>query len=92
MPIYNLLEHSENCSMTSGNLWNYYRDAINNDENETNRLRNRLNNNKTIRSKSFEYKTKLIGSTPNIITVEVVVPLKCLNNFWRSPDLSLTVK
>ena len=26
MPMYNLLEYSQNCSMTSGSLWNYYRD------------------------------------------------------------------
>ena len=26
MPMYNLLEYSENYSMTSGGLWNYYRD------------------------------------------------------------------
>ena len=79
MLMYNLLEYSENYSMTSRNLWNYYRDEINNDESETNRFRNRLNNNKTIRSKSFEYKAKLIGSTPgnnNIINTEVDVPLE----------------
>ena len=79
IPMYNLLEYSENYSMTSGSLWNYYRDEINNDENKTNRFKNRLNNKKTRRSKSFEYKTKLIGSTQkdnNIIIAEVVVPLK----------------
>ena len=26
MPMYNLLEYSQNYSMTSGSLWNYYRD------------------------------------------------------------------
>ena len=55
MPIYNLLEYSDNYSMTSGSLWNYYRDEINDDANE-NASDNRINNNKTIRSKSFEYK------------------------------------
>ena len=79
IPMYNLLEYSENHSMTSGSLWNYYRDEINNDENKTNRFKNRLNSKKTRRSKSFEYKTKLIGSTQkdnNVIIAEVVVPLK----------------
>ena len=33
MPMHNLLEYSNNCSMTSGNLWTYYRDEINDDEN-----------------------------------------------------------
>ena len=26
MPMYNLSEYSQNYSMTSGNLWDYYRD------------------------------------------------------------------
>ena len=91
MPMYNLLEYSENYSMALGSLWNYYRDDINDDENETDRLRNRLNSNKTIRSKSFEYKTKLTGSTSdnNYIINAEVVPLKYLSNFWRSLDLPL---
>ena len=28
MPIYNLLEYSQTYSVTSGSLWNYYRDEI----------------------------------------------------------------
>ena len=28
MPMYNLLEYSDNYSMTSGSLWNYYREEI----------------------------------------------------------------
>ena len=31
MPMYNLLECSDNYSMTSKCLWNYYRDEINDD-------------------------------------------------------------
>ena len=34
MPMYNLLQYSNNYSMTSGKLWNYYRDEINDNENE----------------------------------------------------------
>ena len=34
--------------MTSGRLWNYYSDEINDDENENDNNNNRLNNNKTI--------------------------------------------
>ena len=51
-----------------------------------------MNNNKTIISKSFEYKTKLIGSTPddsNISDAEVFVSLKYLSNSWRFLDLPL---
>ena len=89
MPMHNLLQYSDNYSMTSASLWNYYRDEINDDANEN--VNNRINN-KTILSKSFEYKTKLIGSMPNdndTLDTEVVVPLKYFSNFWRSPDLPL---
>ena len=74
-------------------MWNYYRGKINDDANENNAANNRINNNKTITSKSFECKTKLIGTTPNnnsnLLDAEVVVPLKYLSNFWRSLDLLL---
>ena len=60
-----MLEYSDNYSMSSASLWNYYTDEINDDANESNTANNRTNNNKTITSKSFEYKTKLIGSTLN---------------------------
>ena len=55
---------------------------MNDDENENNnnnKKKNRVSNNKTITSKSFKYKTKTIGSTPdkgNRINKKVVVPLK----------------
>ena len=70
-------------------MWNYYRDEINddateNDNNNNNNNNNRINNNITT-SKSFEYKTKIIGSTPNnnnILDTEAVVPLKYLSNFY----------
>ena len=55
--MYNFLEHSDNYYMTSGSLWNYYRDELNNSVNENNDANNyRINNNKTATSKSFEYK------------------------------------
>ena len=54
--MYNMLEQSGSYSMTSGSLWTYYRDEINGDANEN--VNNRINNNKTTTSKSFEYKTK----------------------------------
>ena len=78
--------------MTSGDLWNYYRDEINYDANENDAASNRMNNIKARISKSLEYKTKLIGSTPgdNILEAEVVVPLKYLNNSRKSFDLPLT--
>ena len=53
---------------------NAYNDANNNE----------INNNKTITSKSCEYKTKIIGRTPddnNTLGTQVVVLLKYLSNF-----------
>ena len=45
MPMYNLLEYRDNYSMTSGSFWNYYRDEINDDENENGDNDNKINNN-----------------------------------------------
>ena len=44
--MYNLLVYSDNYSMTSESLWNYYRDKINDDANENNVANNAINNNK----------------------------------------------
>ena len=93
MPMYNLLEYSVNYSMTSGSLWNYYSDEVNNNANENNNAGNYgINNNMTTTSESFQYKTKIIVSTPNNnsrLNKEVVAPLKYLTNFWRSLDFPL---
>ena len=73
-------------------MWNYYRDKINDNANENNAARNKINNNKTIANESLEYKTKLIARTPNnnnILDAEIVVPLKYFSNYWRSFDLPL---
>ena len=40
--MYNQLEYSENYSMTSGSLWNYYKDEVNVDANENNAANNRI--------------------------------------------------
>ena len=65
MPMYNLLEYSYNYCITSGRLRNCYRDEVNDDANENKIVNYRTMNNKTITSKSFEYKAKIIGSTPD---------------------------
>ena len=59
MPMYSLLEYSKHYSITLGSLWNYHRGEINDDANENNAARNKININKTIASSSFKYKTKL---------------------------------
>ena len=52
MPMYNLIEYSDNYSDTSGSLWDFKRDEIDN-ANVTN------DNN----ASSFKYKASLIGNT-----------------------------
>ena len=77
--------------MTSGSLWNYYTDEKNDSANQT--VANlRVSNNNTTTSESLEYKTKITkkeASNSRILNTKVVVPLKYLSNFWRSPDLRL---
>ena len=69
MPMYNLIEYSDNYSKTSGSLWQYYRDYPN--DNIT-------------QFESLKYKTKITGKTPaagNAKDVKIAVPLKYLSNF-----------
>ena len=77
MPMYNLIEYSDNYSKTSGSLWQYYKDDPNNN----------IEN-----SESFKYKIKITGKTPNngnAKDVEIIVPLKYLSNFWRTLEMPL---
>ena len=91
MSMYNLLVNSDNYSMTSESLWNYYRHEVNDDANET-VDKYIVTNNKATPSKLFEYKTKIIRKIPAIASrlyPEVVAPLKYWSDFWRSLDLPL---
>ena len=98
MPMYIFLEYSNNFSMTSRSLWNYYRDELNDSANEIDDNDNMINNKKaktsryktSRRSSSNEYKTKIIGRPSNNdsrLMGEVVVPSTYLSNFRRSLDL-----
>ena len=50
--MYNLLEYSDNYSLTSRSLGNYYIDEVNDSANENNYANNfRINNNKTATSR-----------------------------------------
>ena len=91
MPMYSLLEYSDNYSMTSGSLWNYYRDEVNDDENDKDNNNNMINDNKTITSESFKYNIKLKGITPDINNknAEFFVPLKYLSYFLRFINLPI---
>ena len=77
MPMYNLIEYSDNYSKTSGSLWQYYKEDPN--DNIT-------------QFESFKSKTKITGKTPaagNTKEVELIVPLKYLSNFWRTLEMPL---
>ena len=92
MPMHNLLEYSDNYSIISGSLWNYFRDEITGDANENDAARTKINNNRTITRKFFEYKTKLTGTkqnNKNTLDTEFVVPLKYWSNFLIYLDLLL---
>ena len=57
--MYNLLKYSDIYSITSGSLFNYYCDEVNNDANEIDASDNKIKNKKKIvTSSSFQYKTK----------------------------------
>ena len=87
MPMYNLIEYSDNYSKTFGSLWQYCKDisAVNNNNNAIVEF---SNNNLT---DSFNSKVKLTGQTGDDGTknVEIMVPLKYLSNFWRTLEMPL---
>ena len=63
--------------MTSGSLWNCYRDEVNEDANKINADNYKIDNWKTVTSESFEYKTKIIESMTadnNTLDADVVFP------------------
>ena len=79
MPMYNLIEYSDNYSDTSGSLWQFKRDEIEGDVDLTVDAQHIPNN-----SSSFKYKSSFIGNLSQLRTrnnVKIVVPLKYLNNF-----------
>ena len=76
MPMYNLIEYSNNYSKTSGSLWQYYRDDPND----------------IVHSESFKFKINLTGRTPaagNTKNFEIGVPSEYLSNFWRTLEMLL---
>ena len=85
MPMYNVLEYSQNYKKITGSLWYFYRDEPNSSTDNNNVTHSILN------SKSFDYKTNFIGSMTNnnLIKniIKIVSPLKHLNNFWRSLNM-----
>ena len=87
MPMYNLIEYSDNYAKTTGSLWQYCKDIP---------ARNANNNNIVIFAEnnitdSFKFKAKITGQTGNDGTkdVEIMVPLNYLSNFWRTLEMPL---
>ena len=77
MPMYNLIEYSDNYSKTSGSLWQYYKDEPNDNLAD---------------SESFKSKVKITGNAPpdsSTKDVEIIVPLKYLRNFYRTLEMPL---
>ena len=81
MPMYNLIEYSDNYSDTSGSLWQFKRDEIEGDVDLTVDAQHIPNN-----SSSFKYKSSFITDRNG---VKIAVPLKYLSNFWRSLEMLL---
>ena len=86
MPMYNLIEYSDNYSDTSGSLWQFKRDEVPNNDADLS-----IDN-----SKSFKYKAALVGKTADaaggntfVKNTKIVVPLKYLSRFWRSLEMLL---
>ena len=84
--MYNLIEYSDNYSKTSGSLWQYCKDipAVNN-------YGNIVEFNGANITDSFNVKAKITGQTGDNGTkeVEIMVPLKYLNNSWRTSEMPL---
>ena len=86
MPMYNLIEYSDNYAKTTGSLWQYCKDIpAQNDNDEI--IVFDVNN----ATDSFNFKVKITGRTGNDGTksVEIMVPLKYLSNFWRTLEMPL---
>ena len=81
MPMYNLIEYSDNYSDTSGSLWQFKRDEIEEDVDlavDDNHIPNN--------SSSFKYKSSLITNKND---VKIAVPLKYFSNVWKSVEMPL---
>ena len=77
IPMYKLIEYSDNYAKTTGSLWQYFRD----DPNDS-----------LADSESFKSKIKITGKNPNnnnVKNVAITVPLKYLSNFWRTLEMPL---
>ena len=86
MPMYNLIEYSDNYSKTSGSLWQYCKEIP-----DVNNAGDIVDFNGANATDSFNFKTKITGQSDNdrTINVEIMLLLKYLSNFWRTLEMSL---
>ena len=86
MPMYNLIEYSDNYAKTTGNLWQYCKDIAARNANGEIIIFSEDNT-----TDEFKFKAKITGQTGNGGTkdVEIMVPLKHLSNFWRTLEMTL---
>ena len=86
MPMYNLIEYSDNYLKTSASLWQYCKEipAVDNNNAIVNFAENNLTD-------SFNFKVKILGQTGDDGTknVQIIIPLKYLSNFWRTLEMPL---
>ena len=90
MPMYNLIEYSDNYQDSSATLYQYKRDEPPEDDAVADLTADN--------SSSVKYKFKLLGNVTEVagnaagvrrLNVKIVVPLKCLSNFFRSLEMPL---
>ena len=86
MPVYNLIEYSDNYAKTTGSLWQYCKDIPARNANDEIIVFD-VNN----VTDSFNFKVKFTGQTGNNgrKNVEIMVPLKYLSHFWRTLEMPL---
>ena len=86
IPMYNLIEYSDNYAKTTGSLWQYCKDIPARNDNDEIVVFGRNN-----LIDSFNFNLKFTGQTGNNGTedVEIMVPLKYLSNFWRTLEMPL---
>ena len=86
MPMYNVIEYSDNYARTTGSLWQYCKDIP--ARNAKDDITEFADGNTT---DSFKFKVNITGQTGNDGTkdVEIMVPLKYLSNFRRTLEMPL---
>ena len=91
IPMYNLIEYSDNYQDSSATLYQYKREESPEDDAVADLTADNS-------ASSFEYKIKLLGNATEVagnaagvrrLNVKIVVPLKYLSNFFRSLEMPL---